>query len=405
MKKVLLLLASVFHLGAFSLHAFDFGLVFSQNAKMDAPAFDFNKTDFDISGVLLPRFTTLLGETGSLYISAAINYEFKTSDNSFAIIPELTRTDVNFNLGNINLNIGRMFYSDPLGTTANGLFDGAQATFITPNGNIRVGSWYTGLLYRDRAAITMTLNELKASYDKVDYGDFAGTYFAPSRIMAALEYDHPSLAGFLDLKTSILAQFDAGDEKLNSQYLTAALSIPVKSFIFDLGGCFELIEYYDETTPAFSANVGLTYILPTKLENHIKLSWRYSSGVSEDKTIGAFLPITTVSQGELVEAKFSGLSLLSLDFTGRLTDPLSANMAFTYFIRNDLGTYRYYPITDDTSNGHLLGAEISGQLIWTITSGIRLNFGTGVFVPALGDAVPDADILWRTKINLVFSIY
>jgi hypothetical protein len=405
MKKALLLLASVFHLGAFSLHAFDFGLVYSQSADIDVPAFDFNKTDFDIYGALMPRFTALLGETGDLYISAAINYKVNSGDNSFAIIPELTRTDVNFNLGSVNLNVGRMFYGDPLKIIANGLFDGAQVSIITHNGNIHVGSWYTGLLYRERAAITMTPNELKSDSDKVDYDNFANTYFAPPRILATVEYDHQSLAGFLGLKTSVLAQFDAGDENLNSQYLTAVLSIPVKSFIFDLGGCFELIEYNDEITPAFVVDVGLTYILPTKLEKQIKLSWRYSSGVSDDKTVGAFLPITTVPQGELVEAKLSGLSLLSIDFTGRLANPLSANMAFTYFIRNDLGTYKYYPVTDDNSKGHFLGAEILGRLIWTITSGIRLNFGTGVFVPSLGDAAPNADILWRAKLNLVFSIY
>ncbi|WP_461255515.1 hypothetical protein [Treponema sp. R80B11-R83G3] len=398
-------LYAAFFFCAFSLNAFDFGLVFSQNVEIDAPSFDFDKTAFDITGVLMPRFTAPIGETGGLYISAAISYEVTSDDYSFSIIPELTRTDINFNLGNVNLNIGRMFYNDPLGITASGLFDGAQASIITRNGNISVGAWYTGFLYRDRAAITMTLNELKSSYDKVDYDDFANTYFAPARVLAAFEYSHPALAGFLGLKTSILTQFDAGDEKLNSQYLTAALSVPVKSFIFDLGGCFELIEYNDDITPAFAADIGLTYIMPTKLEKQIKLSWRYSSGVSEDKSIGAFLPITTVPQGELVEAKLSSLSLISLDFSGRIAKSLSANAAFTYFIRNDLGTYRYYPITDDTSNGHLLGAELFGRLIWNITSGIRLNFGTGVFMPALGDAAPEADVLWRIKLNLVFSIY
>ncbi|GBU28759.1 hypothetical protein R84B8_02321 [Treponema sp. R8-4-B8] len=405
MKKLLLILAAIFHLGAFSLNAFDFGLVFSQSADIDVPSFDFEKTNFDIYGVLMPRFTALIGEKGSLFISAAINYEVESSTDYFAIIPELTRTDINFNLGSINLNIGRMFYSDPLRITANGLFDGAQVSFITRNGNISVGGWYTGLLYRDRAAITMTPNELKSSNDKVDYEDFVNTYFAPPRVLAALEYDNPSLAGFLGLKVSLLSQFDAGDENLNSQYLTAALSVQGKSLIFDLGGCLELIEYNDEITPAFAADVALTFILPTKLEKQIKLSGRYSSGVSEDKSIGAFLPITTVSQGELTEAKLSGLSLLSLDFTGRLTNSLSANMAITYFIRNDLGTYKYYPVIEEDSKGFFLGAEIFGRLIWTITSGIRLNFGTGVFIPALGDAAPDADILWRTKLNLVFSIY
>jgi len=408
MKKILFLLTAVFYLEAFPLHAFDFGLVFSQDANISAPTSDLDKAKFDISGALMPRFTALLGETGTLHISAAVSYKAENSADTL-VIPELTRTDINFNLGNVNINMGRMFYGDPLGITANGLFDGAQISFITHNGNIRIAGLYTGFLYRDRAAITMTDNELKSGKDKVDYDDFKNTYFAPSRILAALEYDHQSLAGFIGLKTSILAQFDAGDEKLNSQYLTAALSVPGKSVIFDLGGCLELIEYDNEITPALAADIGLTFILPTRLEKQIKLSGRYSSGVIEDKNenkiIGAFLPITTVPQGELVEAKFSGLSLLSLDFTGRLAKSLSAGAAFTYFIRHDKGTYVYYPVTEGDSNGFLLGAEIFGRLIWTVSTGISLNLGTGIFIPALGDAAPGADMLWRAKLNLVISIF
>jgi len=402
MKKIFLLLAVIFHLGVFSIYAVDFGLVFSQNAETTVPAFNFEETSFNnIKSVLTPRFTAPLFGNGYLYISAAVNYYA----NSNLVIPELTKTTISLNGEYLNLNIGRMSYSDPLGIIANGLFDGAQISFITRYGNINIGGWYTGLLYGERAAITMTRNELKSSYENFDYDNFANTYFAPKRILSALEYDHPSIAGFIGLKTSILAQFDVSGESLNSQYFTAALTLPVKSIIFNLGGCLELIEYKDETTPAFFADIGLTFLLPSKRENHIKLSWRYSSGVSDDKTIGAFLPITTVTQGELVEAKLSGLSLLSLDYTGRLAKSLSANTAFTYFIRNDLGTYKYYPVADDTSEGFLLGAEIFGRLIWTISTGIRLNLGTGVFIPALGDAKPDADILWRTKLNLVLSLY
>ena len=401
MKKTLVLIAMSFYISVFSLYAVDFGLVFNQNAEIDVPAFNFENTGFKISGILLPRFTALIGETTDLYISAAISYEA----GPFAVIPELTRTDIDFNLGYADIKFGRMFYSDPLGIIANNLFDGAQLSIFTRGGNFRFGGWYTGCLYKKRAEITMTPDELKSSFVEVDYNDFSNTYFAPSRVLAALEYDHPSLAGFVSVKTSILAQFDTRDEKLNSQYLTAALSVSGKSVYFDLGGCFELIEYNDEIIPAFAADIGLTFILPTKLEQHITLSGRYSSGVSEDKTIGAFLPLTTVEQGELLEAKLSGLSLLSLDFAGRLAESLSANMAFTYFIRNDLGTYRYYPVISGGSEGFFLGGEIFGRLIWNISTGIRLNFGTGVFLPMIGDAAPDAGILWRTKLNLTISIF
>jgi hypothetical protein len=403
MKKGLaaLFLAAVFFMSSLSLYAVDFGLVFNQYADVSVPVSDFRETDFDISGGLTPRFTALFGETGDLHISAAVNYRI----DPVAILPELTRTDLTFNFRYADIKIGRMFYSDPLKIIADGLFDGAQFSFITSGGNIRFGGWYTGFLYRERAAITMTTNELRSSYDNVDYGDFVNTYFAPSRALAALEYDHPSVAGVLGLKTSLIAQFDTGDDKLHSQYLTAVLSLPVELVVFDLGGCFELIEYNNEMIPALAAEFGITWMLPTVLEKHIKILGRFSSGASEDKTIGAFLPLTTVSQGELTEAKLSGLSVFGAEFTGRLAKLLSANAAFTYFVRNDLGTYRYYPIIAGAPEGFLLGGEIFGRLIFNITTGIRLNFGTGVFLPAMGNAAPDAAALWRTKLNLVISIY
>jgi len=409
MKKIFL--AAFLHLTAFSLYAYDFGLVFNQNADLNAPISDTEKTGFKISGALLPRFSALFGENGDLYVSAAVNYQTAFGSGAsgrgepFAVMPELTRTDFAFYFRRADIRIGRMFFSDPLELVANSLFDGARVSFITRNGNFHAGAWYAGLLYKERAAIAMTPDEMKSGNSEVDYNDFGNTYFAPSRVLAALEYDHPSLAGFVSLKTSIIGQFDAGDEKLNSQYFTAALSVPVKSLIFDLGGCFELIQYNDEIKPAFAADAGLTLILPAKLEKHITLSWRYSSGVSEDETTGAFLPVTTVKQGEILEAKLSALSLLSLGFTGRLAESLSANFAFTYFIRNDLGTYRAYPVAGVNSEGFFLGAEIYGRVIWNITTGARLNFGTGLFIPELGDAAPDAGMMWRTNVNLVISIY
>jgi hypothetical protein len=400
MKKTFAL-AAVFFCCALTLRAFDFGVVFNQDADISMHAGDAGDNALELSSAIIPRFTALIGKTGDLYVSAAVNY----SPDGLGVIPELARADFSFSAGGADVRLGRMFYSDPLGVIAGGLFDGARVSFITGAGNIHAGAWYTGLLYRKRAAITMTANELQDSYVKADTGDLANTYFAPARVLAALDYAHPSLAGVVSLKAAALAQFDLGDEKLNSQYVTAALSVPLKSFVVDLGGCFELIQYKDEMKPAFAGDFGVTWILPAALEKHLKLSARYSSGVSDDESGGAFLPLTTVPQGETVEAKLSGLSLLSLDFTGRLARSLSANAAFTYFIRNDLGTYRYYPADNSGLEGYFLGAELFGRVIWVISTGARLNFGTGVFLPALGDVNPDADVLWRTKVNLAISIY
>jgi len=406
MKKVFILCAAFFYINIFSLNAFDFGVVINQDVNISVPGTNSEKNDLDIQGIVIPRFTTPIGETGDLYVSLGVNYRANSqAANPFLVVPELTRTDFSFSLGYANISIGRMFYSDPLKLIADGLFDGARVSFITRSGNISAGCWYTGLLYKNRAVITMTDKELKSRYAAVDYSDFGNTYFAPSRFLFALEYDHPSLAGFLGLKTAMITQFDTSEERLHSQYFTAALSLPIKSFVFDLGGCFELIEHGDTVKPALAADFGVTWMLPTKLEKHLKLSGRISSGVSKDESVGAFLPITTVPQGEIAEAKFSGLSLFSADFTGRLANAVSANGAFTYFIRNDLGTYRYYPVNGADSEGFFLGAELFGRVIWNITSDVRLNFGTGVFLPALGDAAPKAKTVWRAELNVVLSVY
>jgi len=407
MRKLFFVFAACLFINVLPLRAFDFGVVVSQDFNVSAPGSGSEKADFKTEGIVIPRFTTLIGETGDLYVSAGVNYRTGFSETDpFAVIPELTRTDYSFTIGYAEISFGRMFYTDPLGFVADGLFDGARVSVVTRNGNIRAGCWYTGLLYKNRAYITMTDNELISCNAAVDYGDFAGTYFAPSRVLTALEYDHPSLAGFINLKTAVIAQFDAGGEKLHSQYLTAAASLPVKSFVFDAGGCFELIERGEKVRPALAADFGITWMMPAKLEKHLKISGRVSSGAGKEESSGAFLPVTTVPQGEITEAKLSGLSVLSADFAGRLADAVSVNGAFTYFVRNDLGTYRYYPVTaGESADGYFLGAELFGRVIWNISSGIRLNLGTGVFLPVLGNAAPGADTVWRAELNAVLSVY
>ncbi|MDR2730533.1 MAG: hypothetical protein LBB81_06505 [Treponema sp.] len=180
------------------MRALDFGLVYNQNTEFNAFDSGSERNNSDISGILIPRFT-MLTETGELYISAAINYMTDT----FALIPELTRTDYSFSPGNADIRIGRIPYSDPSGFIADSLFDSARFSLFT-----KVGNFHAGALYRKRASITMTNKELEASYDRVDYKNLSNTCFAPYRVLTAIEFDHPSLEQFPGLNISVLAQFD-----------------------------------------------------------------------------------------------------------------------------------------------------------------------------------------------------
>jgi hypothetical protein len=396
----------IFFMGL-SLPAQDFGIILEQNLNIDArrPAWD--DTQYEYSGILMPRFSAFLGDNGEIVLSAGINYgpDPVSFSRPWVFVPELLRTDIAMRFGMAELKLGRMQYTDPLGIIAKGLFDGLRFSYDTKAGTLYAGGWYTGFLYKKRAVIEMTDDELQHKYAELDYNDFANTYFAPRRVLSSMGWVHPSLGGSLSMQVAILGQFDLTDAELHSQYLTARLAVPTRNFIFDIGGCFELLEVSGEFEKALAAGLGLTLILPTRLEKHIALRGYFSSGVIGDNSIGAFLPLTTIPQGNLLQAKLSRLSVISLDFLARLSHTLSTNLCASHFVRSDLGTYTSYPVSGTDSDGYFLGTEFFGRLLWGVSSDLQINLGLGAFLPSLGNAAPKADMLWRAEFNVKFSLY
>jgi len=378
-----------------SVWAMDFGLVLDQNAAFSGYS---NQSSFDYNGILIPRFSTPLGSSGGLYISAGANFQ----NDPWSLVPELLRTDVYWDFDNAELRAGRMAYSDPLGFIANGLFDGARISLDTQAGTFSAGGWYTGFLYKKRANITMTDKELQSSYTDLDYSDFFNTYFAPKRVVAALDWEHPGLAELVRANVSLIGQFDlSGGDTLHSQYAALKFSVPVSAFIFSLGGGLELAEAKGaDLGYALAGELGAAWQLPIKLDSQLSLLGRFTSGVIDGSSIVAFQPVTTVDQGDILQAKISGLSLISLDYLARVCPPFAFGITSTYFIRSDKGTYQGYG-----SDGYFLGNEFSGRLLWSPVSDVQVNLGGGVFLPSLGDAAPNADMLWRITLNVTLSLY
>jgi hypothetical protein len=399
-KHKILISIILFFLSCFSLKAWDFGILLDQNVDINNSHGIENAPKIDYSLALIPHFQLYLGDNKELYISAGVNYNIQ---NSF-VVPELLRTDITMRFGFTEIKAGRMLYRDPLGMAAQGLFDGAQVSYAARFGTLNAGVWYTGLLYKERANITMTNDELHHSYRSVDYSNFQNTYFAPGRILSSLGWEHPSLAGLLDVRLAALGQFDMTGANLHSQYFMAKMAIPSRYFLFDVAGCYELIQDSGKLVSALAGEAGLTFMFPTALENHLTLRGRYASGVSNEIGIGAFLPLTTIHQGNLLKAKLSGLSVFSAQYKSRLHRAFYMDLEAACFVRNDLGTYDGYPVIGIDSNGFFLGTEFFAWTIWSLSSELQLNLGGGVFLPQLGNAAPDADLLWRTEIKLVFSI-
>jgi hypothetical protein len=398
MKRNILLFLFMLTNFTLSLWAKDFGFVLDQNAGYSGS--DIN-SEFDYSGALIPWFSLPAGGKGNIYLSASVMADFK--NNVIKIIPELLKTEFTWSFNNGEFTFGRMRYADPLGFIASGLFDGAGVSFDLGGGTFSVGTWYTGLQYKERARITMTQAEHESYYADFNFNYFSDTYFAPRRVVSAFGWEHQGLAEIIQLKLAVINQFDlAKEDKLNSQYAAVKLSVPLNPFVFDIGGCLELIESSDEINLALAGTFGVSWMLPSA---KLSLSGHYSSGAAQDGSIKAFLPLSTVYQGEILKAKLSGLSVFSLDYLGRFHKTFSAGLTASCFLLNDLGTYNGYPVSTGSVDGYFLGTELFARLSWNPVSDIQINFGGGTFMPSLGNAVKDAAALRRVEINVILALY
>ena len=411
MKRLFPALILLILIPVFSLSAFDWGLQLDQT--LGAEGVTDGTKDITYSGTLIPWFSAPLGSTGvaSFYFSAGATAEY-ANDTTF-FIPELLHTELAWRFGdNKELKFGRIPYADPLGFIVNGLFDGARFSLDTNAGAFGAGFWYTGFLYKRSADITMTDDDDSLYKTKLDYSNFVDTYFAPRRLIAALDWDDPYLADWIRLKASLIGQFDLRDKdpRYHSQYLAFKASIPAGNFVFDLGGAFELAEISNDllgetaydTKIALAGDLGIGWMLPTPINDMLKFTGRFTNGVVDDSSLAAFVPITTVGQGDILQEKLSGLSMLRLDYTAQLHGTFSFNLASSYFIASDLGTYKGFPAGRD---GHFLGNEFSGRLIWSPFSDLQLNLLGGVFLPSLGNADSSNGALWRVELNAILAIF
>ena len=70
------------------LRAADFGLILD----LTPGAGDYGAGgDFDFSGIIIPRFSVPIGDTGEIFISAGVKADYQ--NESWSVIPELLRTE------------------------------------------------------------------------------------------------------------------------------------------------------------------------------------------------------------------------------------------------------------------------------------------------------------------------
>jgi hypothetical protein len=402
-----------------SLWSFDFGVLLNQYAGFNNSAGDKNVSEY--SAGIVPRAMFYFGETGSFFTSASMTAGYK---EEFYFVPELLRTEFSIYFGGLGIKAGRFSYSTPFSYIAEGLFDGVQLTHSSSAGRFGFGAWYTGLLYKKSANIIMTREDYKKYYTPLDYSDFIDTYFAPKRFFAAIDWEHLSLFNALHFNTAVMGQIDMSNEKEkhHSQYFAVKLGIPVKHFLIEFGGSleasqiiqtpqFEGIAFETESDNkdythnlAFAGEFGIYWTLPTEFSSRFSLVARYASGAINER-VGAFVPFTAKLYGNIFQSKMTGITILTMDYSGRFAHSLGAGINLSYFIRNDLSIPGNYHTASEIYNGKLLGAELFTHLVWSPFSDLQLKLGAGIFTPVVGNVWKDGKPQWRVDLTAVLALY
>jgi len=394
-------------LSALPLRAVDFGLITNHYVEFGGNGSDAENQSFKYQSDILPRLSFLVGGTGEGIVSAGVTLGW---DDKFYVVPELLRTELSMRFNNNRIKFGRISYADPLGFIASGLFDGVQFSHYSTMGTFNVGAWYTGLLYKKNANITMTGRD-QARYDEaLDFNRFSDTYFASRRLLASFDWEHPSLAELIILKAALTGQADLSNEdtQYHSEYLTLKAGIPIKQYLFEVGGSLEIAQAVaddeQDNTVAFALSMGVFWTLPTSFHSRLSLTGNIAGGrVNDNDAVGAFVPITTTLYGDVLQAKLSGITALGLQYTARLRRDMGASLSVSHFVRNDTETYRAYPVRSDTDSGYALGTELFGRFIWSPLSDLQVNIGGGSFLPALGNVAQDAKAQWLFELAVIIA--
>ena len=371
----------------------DFGLILDQG---------FTLADHDYlsySVMALPWFAAPLGEKADVYLSGGAGGEYEYG--GWRPLYEVYRFELNWYLADgLRFSFGRQSFHDSLGLAMSGLFDGISATIYAGGGILNMGVFYTGLLYKKSASITLSAND-QNSYNNSD------SYFASRRLAGGVNWEKTSI---FDSSTNFwlsgIYQVDLNDAdvKIHSQYLAAKFGFPLgASGNLDLGAMAELAEETNkDPRAAFAAVADVQWLFAGgRTLSMLSAGGRFSSGGWADG-IAVFTPLTGMSMGKVLRPNLSGIALLQADYVLRVPGGLFLEFYSACLFRTDKAFFDA-PGIDASSDSSLLGGEVYLGCSWSPLSDLIFTLGGGVFLP--GKAFDDSTaIKYRLEITAGISL-
>ncbi|WP_010263892.1 hypothetical protein [Treponema primitia] len=362
--------------------------------------------DFSFTGTASPWVSGVLREDLSYYLSGRLLFEYEDGEAKTPLLVELERTEFDWRpFSAVFVSAGRQHFADSAALIASGFFDGLLGSLSLQKARLSAGVFYTGFLYKESAEIIMSAVDM-ANYSKpLDYGD-GDSYRASRRLLAELTGEFPDLTSRTSLTVNALGQFDlTSQDALHSQYLLGHYFFtPIEVLRLNLAASVGFTETDGvdlRTSLAFQA--GAEWNPPGSLEDMADLRFRWASGAISD-TIGVFLPLNGIIQGEIFMPRISSLLSVKAAYTARLHEQVSVSAGTTYFIRTDTETFNDADL-DPQSSSLLLGGELYGSVIWAIDSILRFTAGGGAFFPQWGGAfAADTPLRWKVNAGVTVSL-
>ena len=380
----------------------DFGLLLNNK-------FEFEENKFTYNPGFTPWVSYTNGKGFSLYFSFLLSLKYATDysgngswepqPSSSVFAPEIARFAVSYREQKFLLEAGRIGYSDILGFTASGLFDGIRAEFTLPSGSLGVNALYTGFQYKETAKITMTDDDVSTYNEAWNFNaDTFNNYFASQRLVSSFNLNF-FIGNASSMSAEIMAQFDltGNNNLLHSQYGAVKFDLnPANTVRITFGALFETMMSgnWDFNGIALGALAQFKIDLPTKINDRFGITAKFTTG-SFDNTITAFTPISTVQQGMIFDHPLSALANIGIDYNVKIIDSLFADFSVNYFINTDI---------DSQAEGFSYGGEIWAAFAWQPLDDIRATLGGGVFLPILGDIPADSNIMWKITAGLTISL-
>lgn len=328
--------------------------------------------------------------------------QFIFSDAQYSLSPILNKFNFHGNSGVFGYKIGRYMAKDPGTLILNSPMDGAEFSIDTGAHIFKVGVGYTGLLFNQSTAYSLTGSDIKRSPETtllatprlIEYASWsmptASIWFNPEIYFLAVQ----DLTSDPDLETYDTRRFHAMYLEMRTRGFLG------ESFIYDMAVSGQLGYYGASTILAGAGKLSFSWLPTTRIQLGVegtaatgdewdRLGYQLTGATGTNETSGTqltqYLPVSTVSsRGYVVSFDLGNMISLAAFFKHSISRGFNWEFRATTLLRPAEGPVSS-SLVANASQGNFIGQEFLAALSGYPSPTFRWRMKIGVLLP--GDTI------------------